>query len=439
MNGQTLSHRWSQTTAGSPGSSYPIVLQGTATGGYIPKFNSTYTKIIENGWQVRNNSTGHLEYADDSKDGGFIPTVRKLAYWNGRYNSTTSNLTYCKRGYIVGTSATSCTANAVPRYDGNGGQTIKTTNVTIDDYDNIKATAFTTDGTSKISPGHGKELNLASNGDAIYIGYRNIGNTAPSIYRFCKGNSSDVGGGTIICGPLESTGIKEGGTELSSKYGALQTVKDNSSNITKLLGYFTGSVANEAAKTSKKVTFNNGGSGDSSGTTFDGSSAITVSYNTIGALRNSISSTTSKTYIIGKQTVSSASSYTYYNEDVYFTGTAVYAGSFYAKSDRRLKENIKDANINYYDFISNIRLVKYNWKSDENKITQHGVIAQELKEVAPEDLKEHLVSGVETEEDYLSVNDGKMVYIALGALKEQLEINKRLEERIAKLEKLLGV
>jgi hypothetical protein len=200
-------------------------------------------------------------------------------------------------------------------------------------------------------------------------------------------------------------------------------------------------VAKEAAKTSKAVTFNNGGSGDSSGTTFNGSSAITVSYNTIGALRYQVDTndSSSKTYFIGKQTVSSNSSYTYYNSGVYFTGTAVYAGSFYAKSDRRLKENIKDANINYYDFISNIRLVKYNWKSDENKITQHGVIAQELKEVAPEDLKEHLVSGVETEEDYLSVNDGKMVYIALGALKEQLEINKRLEERIAKLEKLLGV
>lgn len=50
-----------------------------------------------------------------------------------------------------------------------------------------------------------------------------------------------------------------------------------------------------------------------------------------------------------------------------------------------------------------------------------------------------MVSGQETETDYLAVNDGKMVYIALGALKQQLEINKRLEERIAKLEKLLGV
>ena len=61
MNGKVLSHRWSQDTAGSPGGAYPIVLQGTATAGYIPKFNGTYQKIIENGWQVRNNTTAHLE------------------------------------------------------------------------------------------------------------------------------------------------------------------------------------------------------------------------------------------------------------------------------------------------------------------------------------------------------------------------------------------
>lgn len=142
MNGQTLSHSWSQTTAGSPGSAYPIVLQGTATGGYIPKFNSTYTKIIENGWQVRNNSTGHLQYTGDAADGGFIPTITKLAYWNGRYNSSSSNLDYCKRGYIVGTSVTSCTKNTVPRYSGNGGQTITTTSVTINDNNHVSATKF---------------------------------------------------------------------------------------------------------------------------------------------------------------------------------------------------------------------------------------------------------------------------------------------------------
>jgi hypothetical protein len=200
MNGQTLSHRWSQTTAGSPGSSYPIVLQGTATGGYIPKFNSTYTKIIENGWQVRNNSTGHLEYADDSKDGGFIPTVRKLAYWNGRYNSTSSNLTYCTRGYILGTDSTSCTENAVPRYDSTSARKIKTTNVTIDDSNNVKANAFTSDGVVFVQPKEDNELNFGISGTDLYIGYRLVNNQeAPSRYIFCTGlQGNGSGKGSLV-------------------------------------------------------------------------------------------------------------------------------------------------------------------------------------------------------------------------------------------------
>ena len=349
---------------------------------------------------------------------------------------------------MVGTSSTSCTANAVPRYDSTSGQKIKTTGVTIDDSNNVKANAFTNDGVVFVQPNHGNELNLGLNGTDLYIGYRLVNNQeAPSKYIFCTGlEGSGVGKATISCGSVvASEGINaksftEDGKTLSSKYGALETVTSNTNRIGTLEGYFEGSVAKEAKKTSKAVTFNDGGSGVTSGTTFDGSTARTVSYNSIGALRYTVNdSGSSKTYFIGKQTVSSNSTYTYYNSGVYFTGTAVYAGSFYASSDERLKENIKDANINYYDFISNIRLVKYNWKNDENKVTQHGIIAQELKKVAPEDLKEHLVSGIETEEDYLAVNDSKMVYIALGALKQQLEINKRLEERIAKLEKLLGV
>lgn len=44
-----------------------------------------------------------------------------------------------------------------------------------------------------------------------------------------------------------------------------------------------GGAATSANKVNKAVTFNNGGSGAASGTTFDGSTARTISYNTIGA------------------------------------------------------------------------------------------------------------------------------------------------------------
>lgn len=120
-----------------------------------------------------------------------------------------------------------------------------------------------------------------------------------------------------------------------------------------------GGVAKEAAKVSKSLTFKGDGSGVSAGSTYNGSTAITISYQSVGALSYTASSTASKTYFIGKQTVGSTCA-NYYNANVYFTGSSVYAGSFYASSDKRLKENIKDADTDYYDFISNIRLVKYN-------------------------------------------------------------------------------
>ena len=127
-----------------PNTSGTMILASTAgTSGYIAKFSGAST--IANGWQVRNNATAHLEWTSQATDGGYIPTINKLAYWNGRYNDSSSNLAYCTRGNIVGTSATACTANAVPRYDGTGGATIKTSGVTIDNNNNVYGYTFTSE------------------------------------------------------------------------------------------------------------------------------------------------------------------------------------------------------------------------------------------------------------------------------------------------------
>ena len=72
-----------------------------------------------------------------------------------------------------------------------------------------------------------------------------------------------------------------------------------------------------------------------------------------------------------------------------------------------------------------------NFKDDEEKKLNIGVIAQELRDILPEKYKESFISGHETEEDHLSVNETKLLYVALLALKDQ-------EKRIAELEKKLG-
>ena len=53
--------------------------------------------------------------------------------------------------------------------------------------------------------------------------------------------------------------------------------------------------ASTAGKVSNKVTFNNGGSGANSGTTYDGSAAVTVSYNTLGISATTTSVTVGST------------------------------------------------------------------------------------------------------------------------------------------------
>ena len=71
---------------------------------------------------------------------------------------------------------------------------------------------------------------------------------------------------------IGSTGISLGGT--STTLAGLTNV--NSTN-------FTGSLLGAATSVTNAVTFNNGGAGDASGTTYNGSAARTISYNTVGA------------------------------------------------------------------------------------------------------------------------------------------------------------
>lgn len=117
----------------------------------------------------------------------------------------------------------------------------------------------------------------------------------------------------------------------------------------------------------------------------------------------------------------------------------IYGTNFYASSDMRLKENIVNSHFDYYSIINKIQLVNYTWKSDEQHILHHGLIAQQLKEILPEELHNHLISESAEEEKIMSVNDGKLIYFALGALQQQLQINNKLEQRIQKLEKELFI
>ena len=118
------------------------------------------------------------------------------------------------------------------------------------------------------------------------------------------------------------------------------------------------------------------------------------------------------------------------NGNISSAGT-ITAANFNATSDRRLKNNIEVLNPeeSALDFINSLNLYTFNYNSmpDERSI---GVIAQELQE------KEF--DGVsfiaENDEGYLSVKEGKMVYLLIRAIQEQSQKISELETRIHNLE-----
>jgi hypothetical protein len=65
-------------------------------------------------YQLKNltavNNSGWVEQSTDSK---LIPTMAMIAYWNGRYSSSASNLQYCKDGEILSKAGGTCTGDYI--------------------------------------------------------------------------------------------------------------------------------------------------------------------------------------------------------------------------------------------------------------------------------------------------------------------------------------
>ena len=98
-------------------------------------------------------------------------------------------------------------------------------------------------------------------------------------------------------------------------------------------------------------------------------------------------------------------------------GGSLYATTFYASSDERLKENIVD--YKYHDSILDIAVKEFDYKN--TNVHTIGFIAQELQEKFPE----LVTSG---ENGYLSIAENKLVYLLLEEvkqLKEEVEQLKR--------------
>lgn len=92
------------------------------------------------------------------------------------------------------------------------------------------------------------------------------------------------------------------------------------------------------------------------------------------------------------------------------------AQSFNALSDKRLKENIVEYSPN--KSILDLHIYSYNFISDEKKTKKIGCLAQDLKEICPEIVKED-------DKGYLSIEENKIVYLLLDEVKK---LKKRVDE-----------
>lgn len=125
----------------------------------------------------------------------------------------------------------------------------------------------------------------------------------------------------------------------------------------------------------------------------------------------------------------------YFSGNVYTTKNES-ALSFTTRSDLRLKKDVKNGSYGLRELLG-LRPVTYHWKDPESdRDTQIGFIAQEVRKLIPEIVKEEPASGM------LSVNYQGLIPVTVRAVQEQnqvIEEQRRIIERqgdrIARLER----
>ena len=103
---------------------------------------------------------------------------------------------------------------------------------------------------------------------------------------------------------------------------------------------------------------------------------------------------------------------------------------FNTTSDRRLKENIIDIKDALLTLLK-LKPKEYNWKSDDNKVTEHGFIAQDLLE---DKVCEYAVghsTDEETGEDSYGMDYGRLTAITIAAIHELAAKVSDLESKLA--------
>jgi hypothetical protein len=266
------------------------------------------------------------------------------------------------------------------------------------------------------------------------------GGTGSTTATFSGANITSLNASSISSGTLDNAR-----TSASSSNGANTIVLRGASGQFSA-GTITGTLSGTATQVSNSVTFNNGGGGGASGSTFNGSGALTVSYNTVGApstgganasgtwsinVTGSAGSASTATTASTANALNTGNNYQVNSLGV-GTGASGTAGEIRATnnvtayySDDRLKtklgaiedalSKVKSLSGFYYEANETAQALGYEVKREV------GVSAQEVQRVQPE-----VVAPAPIDDKYLTVRYEKLVPLLIEAIKE-------LSEKVEKL------
>ena len=240
-------------------------------------------------------------------------------------------------------------------------------------------------------------------------------------------NLSATNGGqeTTVTNPPTIKGIL---SENNSSYAYLDICASNSYGIINLNQSDSNSKISVNTIYLNNIKFDSNNSNYLNSTNYTGTANCAINADNV-KINTSLNT---NTYLVGiSKDVGSQTSYQnlyQVNANIIAQGSKLIVGSLYASSDERLKENIKDSNINASDLLNKIKIREYNFKEDDNKNNIIGCIAQELREILPCNLQS-IVKGDESVEN-LSVNNDQLIYLLIKAFQEKC---KELEELKNKL------
>ena len=276
----------------------------------------------------------------------------------------------------------------------------------------------------------GRDFRIASTGS----GYGSAGNLI--FYDATAGaeRARIDSSGNLLVGTTSGSGarlklqVPAAGTALHSTDGTNGDffIDFPSTQVTRLTAeYGTGGIivfANGTSKTERARI-------DSSGNLLVGTTGAVLSSNTffkgsgasnpcLALVKNSSSSSTDEAFVVQNGNAGGTTSF-----QVLANGNAQNTNNSYgAISDVKLKENIVDATPKLDDLLQ-VKIRQYNLKSDEKKIKQIGVVAQELETVFPSMIEENS-DGIK------SVKYSVFIPMLIKALQEQQAIINQLKARL---------